>query len=45
MTPSLWIATAYGVVLVTLIIYTLGLRRRLERAEQTRRLGKDSPSR
>jgi len=43
-TPALWIGLAYGVVLATLIIYTLGLRRRLWRAGQTR-LRKDAPSR
>jgi len=45
MTPALWIALAYSVVLATLVIYVLGLRRRVWRAEQTRRARKDAPSR
>ena len=45
MTPALWIAVGYGVVLVTLVIYTLGLRRRIWRAEQARALRKDSSNR
>ena len=45
MTPALWIALAYSVVLATLVIYTRGLRRRLWRAEQARRVRKDASSR
>ena len=45
MTPALWIALAYSVVLATLVIYTRGLRRRLWRAEQTRQVRKDTSSR
>jgi hypothetical protein len=31
MTPALWIALAYGVVAVTVVLYTLHLHRRLRR--------------
>lgn len=42
MIPVLWIGLAYGVVVVTLVVYTLQLRHRLRRAQQAKGLWKDS---
>lgn len=42
MTPTLWIAVGYGVVLATLVVYTVGLHRRLWRAERIGSPRKDS---
>jgi len=36
MTPAWWIALAYGLVTLTLLSYTLSLRRRLRRARRER---------
>ncbi len=41
MRTVLWVGLAYGVVLVTLLTYTLGLRRRLWRAGRARRVRQD----
>jgi hypothetical protein len=37
-TAILWIALAYGVVAVTLLTYTVALRRRWNRAEQASKI-------
>ncbi len=42
MTPVLWIALGYGLVAITLLLYTLALRRRLRRAQRER--GRPSPT-
>lgn len=36
MTPVLWIALGYGLVAITLLLYTLALRRRIRRAQRAR---------
>lgn len=41
MTPALWIALGYGLVAITLLLYTLALHRRLHRAKRER--GRPSP--
>jgi hypothetical protein len=44
MTPVVWIALAYGVVAVTLLTYTIALRRRLNRGGQARNLTRPGAS-